>query len=122
MAGYELTLLDANKDGLTDLLLATTASASLFVNTGASFQQIDVPGLAFVNSTTTRVVPADLAGSGDTELALAKGGVAYSLALVVADTGLLKTADDGRATSCVSATDEARRRPGAAIGRRCSLR
>jgi RHS repeat-associated protein len=93
---YELTFVDANKDGLTDLIATSNGAAFLYVNTGTRYQQSSVPGLSFVDAYSTRLVLADLAGTGDAELALVKSNHAYSMALAGPETGLLRSADDGK--------------------------
>jgi RHS repeat-associated protein len=100
LSGYSLTFVDANKDGLTDLLLTSTKTnrAILLINTGATFQEVDVPGLLKVSSDYSKPIIADLSGSGNTEVSYTKDGQGYAVALDGPETGLMATADDGRGT------------------------
>jgi RHS repeat-associated protein len=93
---YEFTFVDANKDGLTDVILSRNGVLTLYVNTGSKLVQTPLPGLSFADPTSTRAIAGDFVGSGDTEIAVVKAGHAYSLALAGADTVLLSTANDGR--------------------------
>jgi RHS repeat-associated protein len=95
---YEMTWLDANKDGLSDVLLAYGPEAYLFLNTGKNFQRVPMPALRAKPAATTRVMALDLAGTGNTELVYLYHSEGYAIALDDAGTGLLATADDGRGT------------------------
>jgi RHS repeat-associated protein len=100
LSAYELTFVDANKDGLTDVLVASSSrSTALYLNTGTRLQRVDVPGLAFIDGLASRPVVADLAGTGDMEVAVVRSGHAYSLALDGPGVGLLASADDGAGTT-----------------------
>lgn len=113
---YASLFLDANNDGLTDVLLYKTQSAVLFVNTGSQFRQVRVPALTNAFG-WYRPVPVDLAGSGEIELAFARGTEGHSLALTAPGVGLLMRADDGRGNALdfeyerVPATPGGRDRP-----------
>ena len=96
--GYGFYFVDANRDGLADLLLTQGGQVSLFVNTGAFFQQTTVPALDGLGADASLPFVGDLAGSGNTEIAIVRGGHAESVMLDTAGTGLLATADDGRGT------------------------
>jgi len=96
LSTYEFTFVDANKDGLTDVILSRNGLLTLYINTGIRLVQTPVSGLSFADPTSTRAVVGDFAGSGDSEIALVKAGHAYSLAVATADTALLTSADDGR--------------------------
>ncbi|WP_375772823.1 FG-GAP-like repeat-containing protein [Archangium gephyra] len=100
LSDYQLNFLDANKDGLTDLLLTRTSgsTASLFINHGTSFKGVNVPGLTGVNSYSSRPVVGDLAGSGDTELVYTRSGKTEHLTLDTPGTALMRSADDGKGT------------------------
>ena len=104
--GYQVTFVDANKDGLVDIILSDNTSAALYVNTGFEFRYQDVPGLTqFFDYQTSAPVFGDLLGSGNSEVAVTKPGcsgtcqVAYSLALDGPQVGLLASADDGKGTA-----------------------
>jgi RHS repeat-associated protein len=96
LSNYEFTFVDANKDGLTDLILSRSGVLTLYVNTGTRLVQTALPGLSFADPSSTRAVVGDFAGSGDAEIGVVKNGHAYSLALATADTALMASADDGR--------------------------
>ncbi len=93
-----VALADVNKDGLVDLLVGVTGSASLLLNTGTAFQSVAVPGLLAVGTATSRPYITDWVGSGDAEIAYVANGSAYSIALDRASSGLLAQADDGAGT------------------------
>jgi RHS repeat-associated protein len=89
---------DANRDGLTDLVVSRGKVTSLFMNTGTNvMEQVFVPGLMWMG-TSAYTVMADLVGSGETEILLVSEGRAYSLPLSRPSTGLLRQADDGKGT------------------------
>lgn len=96
LSQYEMTFVDVNKDGLTDVVLVMGGAAYMFMNTGTRLRQVELPGLSFARSSSSKVVLMDLAGTGDTELSLVQGGHAYSMALASAETSLLRSADDGK--------------------------
>jgi RHS repeat-associated protein len=99
-SAYGLTFVDANRDGLTDVVLSEVASnaAYLFTNTGAAFEQASIPALASVDPSTSKPTVADVRGTGNIELTFLKAGKAYAVALDAPGTGLLATADDGKGT------------------------
>src|SRR5262249_10944374 len=97
-AQSDLTFVDANHDGLTDLLLKQGNSLTLFVNTGEYFLKLYVPALDAFDSSTSRPVIADLLGTGNTEVVVTRVAIAKSLALDGPGTGLLRSADDGKGT------------------------
>jgi RHS repeat-associated protein len=100
LTGYALTLVDANRDGLVDLLLTATSGnqASLFANTGSTFQLVAVPGLAAVDTSTSMPVVGDFSGSGNAEVSYTRQGQGWALTLEGPETGLLASADDGKGT------------------------
>lgn len=99
-SSYASLFLDANNDGLTDVLLYKSRSAILFMNTGSQLRAVNVP--AFTNALGWyRPVPVDLVGTGETELAFAKGREGHALALSTPRIGLLRRADDGRGNALV---------------------
>ncbi|WP_375742861.1 FG-GAP-like repeat-containing protein [Corallococcus interemptor] len=116
LSGYSFTFVDANKDGLTDVLLTSTSTnaAFLFMNRASLFQETSVPGLKSVDAVTSKPVVADFSGSGNTEVSYARSGQGYTVALDGAETGLLKSSDDGRGTLLTFGYG----RPAAAAGER----
>lgn len=97
---YGFTWVDANKDGLVDVLLTRTTgnTALLFVNKGTEFQETAVPGLRAVDLSTSKPVIQDLRGTGNTEITYTKSGQGLAIALDGPETGLLRSADDGKGT------------------------
>lgn len=95
---YAVTFVDVNRDGLADMLLSRSNVAALLVNSGKDFREAPVPGLRFYDGTTSVAVAGDLAGTGDTSLTVTRFGEAYAIALERPETGLLKSADDGKGT------------------------
>jgi RHS repeat-associated protein len=108
ITGYDVTFLDANKDGLADVLLTTPTrnGAFLFVNEGHKagedqpviLRERDVAGLREVDPYTSRPMALDLAGTGETTVVYTRGAVGFTVVLAGAETGLMKSADDGRGT------------------------
>lgn len=99
-SSYALTFVDANKDGLTDILLAGASgnATSLFMNRGTSFEEVRVPGLQAVDMYMSKPVVLDTSGSGNTEVAFSKSSQGFTVALDGPETGLMAWADDGRGT------------------------
>ncbi|WP_434384220.1 RHS repeat-associated core domain-containing protein [Melittangium boletus] len=100
LASYAFSFIDANKDGLTDLVLTQTSNntTTLFMNRGRFFQETSVAALRGVSSQMSRPVVSDFSGSGNTELAYSRNGKGYAIALDSAGTGLMRTANDGKGT------------------------
>jgi len=98
LATYSAMFVDVNRDGLSDVLLSKPGLALLFVNNGSEFREVTVPALTFFNGTTSALTQGDFAGSGNTSLTVTKGSDAYSTSLDGPETGLLKSADDGKGT------------------------
>jgi RHS repeat-associated protein len=115
LTDYAITFVDANKDGLTDVLLSKTVgnSAYLFLNQGTGFDWVDLPGLRSVTGSYAPPIAADFSGSGNTELAYSTPGQGWSFALDGPETGLMATADDGRGTILAFDYTRARAAPGA---------
>lgn len=118
LTNYSPTFVDANKDGLIDVLLTSSVGNAtfLFVNRGTEFRQASVPGLVAVDSSASKPVIADFSGSGNTEIAYMKYGQGYVVALDAPGTGLLSRADDGKGT--VLRFDYERARPAAGLRQR----
>ncbi len=96
---YQLTFVDANNDGLADLLLSgSDGSVFLFINTGSALVYTPVPALASVAFDAGLPMFLDLAGSGEAEAFFTSGGGALSLSLTSPGLGLLRAADDGAGT------------------------
>jgi hypothetical protein len=97
LSDFAIGFIDANKDGLADVLLSGSNGMRLFVNNGYYFSQVDVPGLENnwdVN--TSAPVLVDLIGSGNAEVLTTRLGQASSLALDAPEVGLMASADDGK--------------------------
>lgn len=98
MQGFNTHFVDANKDGLTDLLLTQSNVFRLFVNDGYVLHEKAIPALQSLDFSVSEPVIADLAASGNAEIAITRGSAPESLQLVSSNTGLMASADDGRGT------------------------
>jgi RHS repeat-associated protein len=97
VSNYQFTFLDANNDGLSDLVLSISSGAYLFVNDGSRLVNLPVPALEHATDINFPMFQ-DLVGSGNAELFLFRQGLAYSSALTQPGTGLISSMDDGRGT------------------------
>ena len=95
---YQFNFLDANRDGLTDLVLTRGNSFTLFVNNGSYFVEVALPAFNGLDVLTSEPVVADLLGSGNAQLVVTLNGHASALELDEPGTSLMSTADDGRGT------------------------
>ena len=110
----EIYFVDANHDGLTDvLLLEDRTYPELFINSGTTFDFVDVPALASIPAHANQYVLADLSGSGNTELSFTVWDEAKRVALDSPDTALLKHVDDGRGNTWTLSYGRAAPQPGA---------
>ncbi len=109
VADFSFTFLDANNDGLTDVVLSRNASLGLYLNRGifdrttgpdGVFQQVDVPAFNDVPAGFAYPLSLDLAGSGEEEVTFvvpeAGKSRAKAVRLTRPSTGLLTSADDGK--------------------------
>ncbi|HTE51614.1 MAG TPA: RHS repeat-associated core domain-containing protein [Kofleriaceae bacterium] len=95
---WEITWVDANKDGLTDALISIGQESSLFINEGDRLQEAIVPVLEdAVELQLGAPVVGDLRARGDLDLVFISAGVS-AIALTMPTTGLLVGADDGKGT------------------------
>ncbi|MBM7112113.1 RHS repeat-associated core domain-containing protein [Archangium primigenium] len=98
LSRYQLSFVDANRDGLTDVLINTSARAFLLVNVGDRLVEKAVPGLNSSGLDSAFPIVQDFAGTGNTEVFFAREGKAHSVALNTPGTGLLKGVEDGKGT------------------------
>jgi RHS repeat-associated protein len=98
LSQYQVSFVDANKDGLTDLLLSQDTSTWLFTNRGDRFVEVPVAGFRAVTASSGVPVVADLTGHGNVEVAYVADGSSYVVDLATPATGLLASADDGMGT------------------------
>jgi RHS repeat-associated protein len=98
MSNYQFSHGDFNNDGLSDVLLSQNQTALVYMNQGDHFLFTSVPGLANINWSFGFPVIADLSGSGNPEVVLAKGNEAWAIDLSLPSAGLLLAADDGKGT------------------------
>jgi RHS repeat-associated protein len=110
---HDLRFVDANHDGMTDVLLTQAGAFSLFANTGGRFEEQFVPSLAYLSTNISAPVVADLAASGNVEVLIAYRNRAYSIAFDRPETGLLATADDGKGNVLTLTYGRAPASPGA---------
>jgi len=101
---YAFTFVDANRDGLADLVLSKAGASYLLMNRGGFFQDTTVPGLRSVDATKAGPYAWDVSGSGDTQVVyrgadpVTGAPLAWGVVLDGPETGLLASADDGRGT------------------------
>ena len=97
----EVYFVDANHDGLADLLVLLEGRRPiLFMNNGATLQQVATPSLDRLWAQGLGAVAfGQFAESGDTELAISLKGRAHTLALDTPQTSLLTAVDDGKGTA-----------------------
>jgi len=113
LGAYQVQFFDANRDGLTDLLLTSATSAQVFVNTGLAFTEVVVPALQVSwNADTGQPVAIDFAGTGNTQVLLTNLAQAESISLDSPQVALLETADDGRGTVLTFAYQRSLATPG----------
>ncbi len=98
LAGYELTFVDANHDGLTDVLLSRPGAFHLMVNEGPRFRQAPAPALAAAPAGAAYPLALGLSGAGEDEVVVVASKRARSLALTRPSSGLLVGASDGKGT------------------------
>ncbi|ATB30277.1 RHS repeat-associated core domain-containing protein [Melittangium boletus] len=101
LSSYQIHFVDVNKDGVSDALIAQDSLVFIFINDGTRFRYIRVPALrTLLGLVASYPMVVDVTGSGDTEVAVVEAfqGMTQSVALNAAETGLLRTADDGKGT------------------------
>jgi RHS repeat-associated protein len=98
LATFQITFLDANRDGLTDALLTKGTSVFLFLNRGDSFRESPLPGLASLPAGAGYPISVDVSASGEEEIVFPASGKAYAVRLTRPSTGLITSADDGMGT------------------------
>jgi RHS repeat-associated protein len=103
---------DANKDGLTDVILAQQQYMSLYTNRGQYFAQFDVPGFSEVSWDISLPVAVDLEGHGEEQAVMVHGQNAFAVTLSQPSAGLLVSADDGRGGLATFAYERSRPTPG----------
>ena len=99
LSPYGMAFVDANKDGLMDILLSQLDRVSLYMNRGSQiFQEQPIAALESVGWDMSNPLIADMSGRGNTEIVYTAGRKAYALALNGPQTGLLRQVDDGKGT------------------------
>ena len=101
LSSYQIHFVDVNKDGVSDALIAQDSLVFIFINDGTRFRYLRVPALrSLLGLVASYPMVVDVTGSGDTEVAVVEAfqGMTQSVALNAAETGLLRTADDGKGT------------------------
>lgn len=93
---FQFTFTDANKDGLTDLLLSRSQFLYMFMNRGDRFEEIVVPGLDAIDWNVSLPVAVDLEGKGEEQAVMVDGLHAYAVTLSRPESGLLVRVDDGK--------------------------
>jgi RHS repeat-associated protein len=92
----EIAFVDANRDGLTDLLLSQGSQLRLLTHHGDRFQQIAVPAFASLRSEFSYPITVDLEGEGEEQAVVSAGLKAYAISFTSATAGLLVEAEDGK--------------------------
>jgi RHS repeat-associated protein len=95
---YQMSFVDANKDGLADIVLSKGTGVWLYTNRGDSFGEVPVDAFRKVESEFGLPIVADLTGAGNTQVVFPTLGTAYVVELALPSTGLLASADDGAGT------------------------
>ena len=95
LSSYEITFVDANGDGMVDIVLTKGSNAYLFANDGRKFTRHFVPQLAAVDSSFGNILAEDISGSGESEFFVVRDGRAFSMQLTTPATGLLRSIEDG---------------------------
>ncbi|MCP3139896.1 RHS repeat-associated core domain-containing protein [Pyxidicoccus xibeiensis] len=110
------SFLDANRDGLADIVLTRNGTTLFFINRGDEFRQVAVPGLTQLTAGALLPLSLTLSGSGEEELLTVSGGHARALRLTRPSVGLMLSADDGAGT--VARFDYARAAPAKGLHQR----
>jgi RHS repeat-associated protein len=109
---WEVSWVDANKDGLVDAVMTFEREPSLFINEGDHFQEVVAPVLEeSIQLGLGTPVVGDLRGLGDSDLYFIGEAVSAS-ALTTPSTGLMVAADDGKGTEVGFAYGRAEAVPG----------
>jgi RHS repeat-associated protein len=119
LADHEVGLLDANQDGLVDLLLTRRGRARLFTGRGDHFAAVPVPAFDELGEVLSLPLLADLSGSGESEVAFVHQRRAHAIRLTAPSQGLLVAVDDGRGNQLH--LDYRRAAPAPGLGQRAPL-
>lgn len=113
-ASDELYFVDANHDGMTDLLVLFDGRRPLlFINRGDAFALHAAPVLNEMSSAALGGIAfGDFSGSGDVEVAASLKGRAHALSLDTPQTSLLTAVDDGKGTRWRLGYERALAQPG----------
>ncbi|WP_169791368.1 FG-GAP-like repeat-containing protein [Sandaracinus amylolyticus] len=97
---YQIAFLDANRDGLIDVLLSSGSTLRLYTHRGDRFSEQSVPALATVAFDVGYPVAVDLEGRGEEQALVSRrvdgANHAYAVTLTSPRAGLMVRADDGR--------------------------
>ena len=109
---WEVSSVNANKDGLADALMVFGREPTLFINEGDHFQEVIAPVLeeSILLGLGAPVV-GDLRGRGDLNLNFIVESVS-AVGLTTPSTGLLLDSDDGKGTAVTFAYQRAAAEPG----------
>ena len=96
-----IQFVDLNKDSLPDLLVLDSNSMEAYINTGDSFQFIEIPGLANSISRSYGLMAGELDGSGYLKLfaSVSNNNEVHSFPLDKKGLGLIKKIDDGKGST-----------------------
>lgn len=113
---YEVSFVDANNDGLMDLLLTRHGSAWLHINNGKAFEHTPMEGgqESHRQFILGQPVVQDFSGRGNVAVTFRRleDEEAVALELTTAATGLMTAAEDGKGTRVEFRYDRAAPKPG----------
>jgi RHS repeat-associated protein len=92
----EVAFVDANRDGLGDVLLSRGAQLRLLTNRGASLREIDVPAFRGLSWDFSYPITVDLEGVGEEQAVVSAGKVAHAISFTSPSAGLMTMAEDGK--------------------------
>lgn len=97
ISGLNLTFIDVDRDGLTDLLLTDDHGAHLYMNRLSYFEEAYVAGFAAIPADTTSPIVGDFRGYGETEVLFTNPrGEVWAVQITDTRAGLMTRSDDGK--------------------------
>jgi RHS repeat-associated protein len=107
-----VVFVDANRDGLTDVLVSSGPTLRLLTHRGDSFRQIAVPAFGSLTWDSSYPITVDLEGRGEEQAVVSAGALAYAITFTSPSAGLLVSADDGRGGGLTLSYERAPATPG----------
>ncbi|HWM84279.1 MAG TPA: HNH endonuclease, partial [Kofleriaceae bacterium] len=110
---WEVSWIDANKDGLADALMTFDGEPALFINEADHFQEVVAPVLEeSIFLDLGAPIAGDLRARGDLDLVFLGNADASAVALTVPSSGLMIGSDDGKGTQVTFDYERAAAAPG----------